>query len=90
MTRYISNYTIAAGSPRVLINHVTTIDDDGRLVCIKPFDAEQRATLYVDRPVAVVPAGFNAAALPHDLRDAARLLAALPSPTGKPVDIVKL
>lgn len=56
MRRYISNYTIlASGEERV--NHITTLDDDGKLISIEPFDRELGNTLYVPIPLCVALAG---------------------------------
>lgn len=53
MKRFISNYTIT-GSGEEFINHITTVDDDGRLVSILPFDRELGNTIYVPEPLCVV------------------------------------
>ena len=53
MKRFISNYTIT-GSGEEFINHITTVDDEGRLVSILPFDRELGNTIYVPEPLCVV------------------------------------
>ncbi len=55
MKRFIANYTIT-GSGVELINHITTVDDEGRLVSILPFDRELGNTAYVPEPLCVVAA----------------------------------
>lgn len=52
MKRYISNYTILASGDEV-INHITTINDDGTLRSIAPFDRELGNTVYVPVPLCV-------------------------------------
>lgn len=52
MKRYISNYTILADGNEV-INHITTVGDDGRLISIQPFDRELGNTVYVPIPICV-------------------------------------
>ena len=56
MKRYISNYTIL-GSGDEVINHITTVDDEGRLLSIEPFDRELGNTVYVPQPLCVVATG---------------------------------
>ena len=53
MKRFISNYTLT-GSGEEFINHITTVDDEGRLVSILPFDRELGNTIYVPEPLCVV------------------------------------
>ena len=52
MKRYISNYTILADGNEV-INHITSVDDNGRLISIQPFDRELGNTVYVPQPLCV-------------------------------------
>ena len=52
MKRFISNYTILA-SGEELINHITTVGDDGTLISIHPFDREMANTCYVPAPLCV-------------------------------------
>ena len=52
MPRFISNYTILANG-QLLINHITTIDDDGTLISIEPFDRELGNTIYVPQPICI-------------------------------------
>ncbi|MBQ3323733.1 MAG: hypothetical protein IJG81_02690 [Muribaculaceae bacterium] len=52
MKRFISNYTILADGNEV-INHITTVGDDGRLISIQPFDRELGSTIYVPQPLCV-------------------------------------
>ena len=58
MQRLIANYThiLTDDGPRRLINHVTTIDDDNRLVSVTPFTRELPNTRYIDRPVTILNA----------------------------------
>ena len=53
MKRFISNYTITSRGEE-FINHITTVDDEGRLVSIQPFDRELGNTIYVPEPLCVV------------------------------------
>lgn len=53
MKRYISNYTILSNGDE-LINHITTVGDDGCLISILPFDRELGNTAYVPQPLCVV------------------------------------
>lgn len=53
MKRFISNYTILADGNEV-INHITTVGDDGRLISIQPFERELGNTVYVALPLCVV------------------------------------
>lgn len=55
MKRYISNYTIL-GNGEEVINHITTVGDDGKLISILPFDRELGNTVYVPQPLCVVAA----------------------------------
>ncbi|MBR5118246.1 MAG: hypothetical protein IK100_06330 [Muribaculaceae bacterium] len=52
MKRYISNYTIL-GNGEEVINHITTVGDDGKLISILPFDRELGNTVYVPQPLCV-------------------------------------
>ena len=52
MKRYISNYTIL-GNGEEVINHITTVDNDGKLISILPFDRELGNTVYVPVPLCV-------------------------------------
>ncbi|MBQ6649248.1 MAG: hypothetical protein IJM66_10425 [Muribaculaceae bacterium] len=52
MKRYISNYTILASGDEV-VNHITTVGDDGTLISILPFDRELGNTVYVPQPLCV-------------------------------------
>lgn len=52
MRRFISNYTIT-GSGEEFVNHIITVDDEGRLVSILPFDRELGNTVYVPEPLCV-------------------------------------
>lgn len=59
MKRYISNYTILS-SGKVFINHITTVNDDGTLLSIEPFDRELGNTHYVPTPLCIATAsGYN-------------------------------
>ncbi len=53
MKRFISNYTIFANGDEV-INHITTVEDDGTLRSVDPFDRELGNTVYVPQPLCVV------------------------------------
>lgn len=52
MKRFISNYTIL-GDGKELVNHITTVDDEGRLISVLPFDRELGNTVYVPQPLCV-------------------------------------
>ncbi|MBP5688899.1 MAG: hypothetical protein J6X22_09715 [Muribaculaceae bacterium] len=52
MKRFISNYTIL-GDGEELVNHITTVDDNGRLISVLPFDRELGNTVYVPQPLCV-------------------------------------
>lgn len=52
MKRFISNYTIMSDGEEV-INHITTVGDDGKLISINPFDRELGNTVYVPQPLCV-------------------------------------
>ena len=52
MKRYISNYTIL-GNGEEVINHITTVGDDGKLISILPFDRELGNTVYVPQPICI-------------------------------------
>ncbi|MBO4722166.1 MAG: hypothetical protein J5629_04450 [Muribaculaceae bacterium] len=52
MKRYISNYTIL-GNGEEIINHITTVGDDGKLISILPFDRELGNTVYVPQPLCI-------------------------------------
>lgn len=52
MKRYISNYTILNNGEQV-INHITTVGDDGRFISVMPFDRELGNTVYVPQPLCV-------------------------------------
>lgn len=52
MRRYISNYTILINGDEV-INHITTVSDDGCLISILPFDRELGNTIYVPNPLCI-------------------------------------
>ncbi|MBR5639308.1 MAG: hypothetical protein IKW83_06030 [Muribaculaceae bacterium] len=56
MKRYISNYTIL-GNGEEVINHITTVGDDGALISIEPFDRELGNTVYVPQPLCVAASG---------------------------------
>ena len=56
MKRYISNYTIL-GNGEEVINHITTVTDDGALISILPFDRELGNTVYVPQPLCVAASG---------------------------------
>ena len=58
MKRYISNYTIL-GNGEEVINHITTVGDDGKLISILPFDRELGNTVYVPQPLCVAASGEN-------------------------------
>jgi len=55
MRRYISNYTILSDGEEV-INHITTVDDEGKLISIMPFDRELGNTVYVPAPLCIATA----------------------------------
>ncbi len=88
MTRFIANYTIVAGVSRVLINHVTTIDNEGRLVSCEPFETEQADVRYIDSPVVIVPDDYQEGELSLNLQDTAKSLSTLSVPVGKRVRVV--
>lgn len=56
MKRFISNYTIL-GNGEERINHITTLDDDGKLISVLPFDRELGNTIYVPIPLCVTATG---------------------------------
>ena len=97
MKRYISNYTIL-GNGQEVINHITTVDDDGQLISILPFDRELGNTVYVPEPLCVtasseverVAKAFEDSASRQQLK---QLLAALNSPRaqkGETVAVLRL
>lgn len=53
MKRFITNYTILPNGQE-LINHITTVNDDGTLLSIEAFDRELGNTIYVPVPLCVV------------------------------------
>lgn len=55
MKRYISNYTILSNG-KEFINHITTINDNGSLLSIEPFDRELGNTHYVPTPLCIATA----------------------------------
>lgn len=55
MRRFISNYTILCNGDEV-INHITTVDDDSKLISIEPFDRELGNTVYVPQPLCIATA----------------------------------
>ena len=55
MKRYISNFTILPDGTE-LINHITTLGDDGKLMSILPFDRELGNTRYVPTVLCVARA----------------------------------
>lgn len=56
MKRYISNYTIL-GNGEEVINHITSVGDDGKMISIQPFDRELGNTIYVPLPLCVASNG---------------------------------
>ena len=44
------------GSGDEVVNHITTVGDDGRLISFMPFDRELGNTVYVPDPLCVVAA----------------------------------
>lgn len=56
MKRFISNYTIFPNGEEV-INHITTVNDDGTLRSIEPFDRELGNTIYVPQPLCIAATG---------------------------------
>ena len=44
------------GSGDEVVNHITTVGDDGNLISVMPFDRELGNTVYVPDPVCVVAA----------------------------------
>ena len=97
MKRYISNYTILGNGDEV-INHITTVGDDGQLISILPFDRELGNTVYVPEPLCVtasseverVAKAFEDSASRQQLM---QLLAALNSPRaqkGETVAVLRL
>ena len=60
MKRFISNYTIM-GCGCEVINHIITVDDEGKLTSILPFDREMANTCYVPEPLCVTVPGDKAA-----------------------------
>lgn len=53
--KFIANYTIACG--REWINHITTVDGDGRLESVEPLTGELAATRYVPGVLVLLQAG---------------------------------
>lgn len=53
MKRFISNYTFFPSGEEA-INHITTVNDDGTLRSVEPFDRELGNTIYVPQPLCVV------------------------------------
>lgn len=45
------------GSGDEVVNHITTVGDDGRLISVMPFDRELGNTVYVPDPLCVVAVG---------------------------------
>lgn len=97
MKRYISNYTILGNGDEV-INHITTVGDNGQLISILPFDRELGNTVYVPEPLCVtasseverVAKAFEDSASRQQLK---QLLAALNSPRaqkGETVAVLRL
>ena len=56
MKRFISNYTIFPSGEEV-VNHITTINDDGTMRSVEPFDRELGNTIYVPQPLCIVAIG---------------------------------
>ena len=56
MKRFISNYTILSSGEEV-VNHIITLNDDGTLQSIEPFDRELGNTIYVPQPLCVAATG---------------------------------
>ena len=44
------------GSGDEVVNHITTVGDDGRLISVMPFDRELGNTVYVPDPLCVAAA----------------------------------
>ena len=45
------------GSGDEVVNHITTVGDDGRLISVMPFDRELGNTIYVPDPLCVAAVG---------------------------------
>ncbi|MBQ7690879.1 MAG: hypothetical protein IJT30_06815 [Muribaculaceae bacterium] len=92
MPRYIANYTILP-SATILRNHVTTVDNRGHLLALKPINDELAYTTYVPHPMLVLPSGCHSTVnqLAHharnldDLRQFLRQLNLKPPLTGDSV-----
>lgn len=57
LRRYMANYVVHNG--KVMVNAVVTVDDEGYVVSVTPFDRETAATSFVDGVMAVVSAEMN-------------------------------
>ena len=54
MRRFIANYTIVPHRG-ILVNHVTTLDDDSRLAGVEPVRDELAYTLYIPGTICILP-----------------------------------
>ena len=97
MKRYISNYTIL-GNGQEVINHITTVDDDGQLISIVPFDRELGNTVYVPQPLCVtasselelVAKAFNDSASRQHLKQRLAALNTARAKKGETVAVLQL
>ena len=97
MRRFISIYTILSNGDEV-INHITTIDDDGNLISIKPFERELGNTVYVPQPLCIattsaldqVEKAFNESASRRQLRQRLATINTSNAQQGDPVVVLRL
>ncbi len=90
--KFIANYTIACG--REWINHITTVDGEGRLVSVVPFNGELAATRYVSGVLLLLPAGgaprgMELASLAADRNALCAALAAESARVGEAVAVIE-
>lgn len=103
MRRFITNYLFAPDldAPRrwqLYINHIATLDSDGNIVAITPFDHELPNTRHYPTPIALAPVGTDHELIARIIRDAASPADALrtlnattpPTTTKKPVEILSI
>lgn len=57
LRRYMANYVVHAGN--VMANAVVTLDDDGFVVSVAPFERETAATSFVDGVIVIVSAEMS-------------------------------
>lgn len=55
--RYMANYVVHSG--KVMVNAVVTVDDEGFVASVAPFDRETASTSFVDGIMAVVSAEMS-------------------------------